>query len=274
MTKAIDAKNLTAQLQYRAAGNPPSTVVHAAVSNCYPGLEMDARNVWRRIFVGIELHEASNFVIGVDDNAPPELRALVNGYRLIEAGGDPIMVPVVGPEQPGGASGPLKDWSGDTSTAMEWSNALARIASQFAGQSVACTFQSVNDQSKVTYALQVRPMLDGALVTRDIAPAGALTQSLCSPWQYDYRQCACFYWAASRPDYVNVEPRPDGTSAGNNWIERDRTVRSPRVYINDDGQDPRLLTTKDLEDAWERSLRFVVRGVDEPPIAGKGAPKK
>ena len=37
---------------YRAAGNPPSTLPHSAISNCFPGLEFDFRNVWRRMFVG------------------------------------------------------------------------------------------------------------------------------------------------------------------------------------------------------------------------------
>ena len=61
--KKIDPKNLTAQLHYRAAGNPPSTVADSAISNCFPGLEFDVRNIWRRLFAGIELHEADNYVV-------------------------------------------------------------------------------------------------------------------------------------------------------------------------------------------------------------------
>src|SRR6266581_8873559 len=68
----LQAKNLTAQLslldqlRYRAGGNPPSTVADAAISNCFPGLEFDFRNIWRRIFDGIELHEATNLVVNAD----------------------------------------------------------------------------------------------------------------------------------------------------------------------------------------------------------------
>jgi hypothetical protein len=29
---------------------------------------------------------------------------------------------------------------------------------------------------------------------------GELMQSLCSPWQHDFRDCACHYWAANHPD--------------------------------------------------------------------------
>ena len=45
MSQSIEAKNLTAQLQYRGAGNPPGMHPYSAISNCFPGLEMDFRNV-------------------------------------------------------------------------------------------------------------------------------------------------------------------------------------------------------------------------------------
>ena len=62
----IDPKNLSAQLTYRAEGNPPGTLPSATISNCFPGLEFDFRNVWRRIFVGIVLHEADNLVVAIE----------------------------------------------------------------------------------------------------------------------------------------------------------------------------------------------------------------
>ena len=98
---------------------------------------------------------------------------------------------------------------------------------------------------------------------------GELTQSLCSPWQSDYRECACFYWAATRPDYVNVEAAQDGASAGSNWMQRDRTATTPRVYLPDDWIDPRLVNYLDLYRHWETSLRFIVGGVDEDPPGPK-----
>src|SRR5262249_9636119 len=55
--KAV-AHNLTAQraqLAYRGRGNPPMSHPMSAISNCFPGLEFDFRNIWRRIFVGIVL---------------------------------------------------------------------------------------------------------------------------------------------------------------------------------------------------------------------------
>ena len=67
------------------------------------------------------------------------------------------------------------------------------------------------------------------LIAEDVATPGELTQSLCSPWQNDYRECGCYYWAASRPDYVNVEPTARGTSIGNNWMARDPGTQVLRV---------------------------------------------
>ena len=84
-------------------------------------------------------------------------------------------------------------------------------------------------------------------------------------WQNDSRECSCFYWAANRPDYVNVEPRADGSSAGNNWMQKNRTATSPKVYINDDWQDERLLSHLDLVSDWEQALRFIIDNNDEPP---------
>jgi hypothetical protein len=106
---------------------------------------------------------------------------------------------------------------------------------------------------------------DSALIAEDMLAPGDLTQSLCAPWQNDYRECACFYWAANRPDYVNVEPRADGASAGNNWMQKDRTAITPKVYINDDWQDERLLSHLDLVTNWEEALRFIIANQDEPP---------
>jgi len=64
----IKPNNVTAkQLLHRATGNPPSTLPNSAISNCFPGLEFDFRNVWRRIFEGVTMHEADNYVLDAVD---------------------------------------------------------------------------------------------------------------------------------------------------------------------------------------------------------------
>jgi hypothetical protein len=281
MSKSIEAKNLSAQLQYRAVGNPPSTLPHTAISNAFPGLEMDFRNIWKRILVGIELHESSNFVVAVEKDAPANVQELANGYRLMHINDVGTMVAVTGPLYAGGPNVSLPDTNfKDPRMPLEWSNALAEIVHKFSSKEVPCTFESLDEPKKtIKVNLVVRPFFDEtdidgekikrAVIARDIAPPGQLTQSLCSPWQNDYRECACFYWAATRPDYVNVEARSDGTSNGNNWMQKDRTADTPDVYVVDDWMDSSLVSYVDLFRHWETSLRFIINGVDEPPLQSK-----
>lgn len=273
MAKRIVAENLAAQLMHRAEGNPPSTMPDAAISNAYPGLEMDIRNLWKCILEGIELHESSNAVVGVDETHLPQCAALKNKYQLIKVQGIPVTATVKGPAVPGGPDGPLPHEGPDSIYPLEWSNALAQIVRDYTGQMVECEFESLDAPvHTLKFDLKVRSVfeevdLDGrkirrAVIARDIAEPGALTQSLCSPWQNDYRECACFYWAASRPDYVNVDNGPDGVSIGHNWMHKNRSALTPKLYVVDDWLDERLLTHEDLMRDWEQALRFVIGNKD------------
>ena len=62
---------------------------------------------------------------------------------------------------------------------------------------------------------------------------GELLQGLCSPWQHDFRDCSCFYWAANHPDIVLGEAYPgefvaaavDESGVSNipiDWLRADR----------------------------------------------------
>ncbi|MGH8967110.1 MAG: hypothetical protein ACRDXB_17530, partial [Actinomycetes bacterium] len=206
---SIEPRNLTAQLQHRAAGNPPSTLPDAAISNCFPGLEFDFRNVWRRLFEGIEVHEARGYVV----RAEGELQRL-EGRVLTQVADIPTLIGVRGPR------GTQEDASLG-SAFLEWSNAMAEVLRTSAGQLVACQFVDPEDPEAVeTVELRIRPLFARSEVTDEPLPLidevmagpGELTQSLCSPWQNDYRECGCYYWAASRPDYVNVESTEQGPS--------------------------------------------------------------
>lgn len=270
--RRIHPKNLTAQLHYRATGNPPGTLPNSAISNCYPGLEFDFRNVWKRILVGIELHEADNYVVRAEN---PQHEHLV-GHRLLRVDGDILVTQVTGPQRPNGSSGLLSTGQNPFGVVpFEWSNALARVLREKAGQKVVCQFTAepskqprplpeIDGSKIIEVELEVRPFFEpgNVVITREMAEPGELTQSLCSPWQNDYRECACYYWAASRPDYVNVEPTTEGTSAGNNWMQKARTPATPRHYILDDRADSRLVTYDELFQKWEEMLRFEIEGKD------------
>ncbi len=254
--------NLSAQLAYRAQGNPPNSLPDTAISNSYPGLEMDFRNVWRRVLQGIVLHESLNFVVDTQDPQYGKLK----GMFLLEIAGIEVTAPITGPDAHG-VVGPLKDSFGNDRMALEWSNALAEVLHKHQGEAVTCVFQSIDGKQRETVHLTVNHFFEpnSALIAEELVEPGALTQSLCAPWQNDYRECACFYWAANRPDYVNVEPGANGASVGNNWMQKDRTASTPRFYISDDWQDERLFSHLDLVTNWEQVLRFIIANQDEPP---------
>jgi hypothetical protein len=265
----LDPKNITAQLRHRAAGNPPSTLPDSAISNCFPGLEFDFRNVWRRMFVGIELHEADNYVLSADDR---RLAHLV-GHRLLKVNETPTVVQLRGPTMPNAPNNVLPG-SGGVAT-MEWSNSLAKVLRENMGGTVTGHFTEKKSPAPVgipdtpskmvVVDLKVRALFGEAegnplpVIDEGRVQPGELTMSLCSPWQNDYRECACYYWAASRPDYVNQEIDASGTSTGATWMAKSH---APTGYIPDDRVDSRLHSYEDLFKDWQGLLKFVVGGKD------------
>ncbi len=228
--------NLTAKAAYNVTGNPPSTRPESGVSNCFPGLEYDHRNLDRRFFPGLVIAFAS---------AGDPSTAIRQGARVIEVDtGDPGLRPTDPSAQ---ALVPalrqaLNDLSGRLDDATLW-------------------FVSTIEQDGVTIALvdDQKAPLDGSIIWRLVrslrpgpvtivveqrsqspAPAdgatagtielagwrrrytdattgvidmsfqpGELTQSLCSPWMHDFRDCSCTYWASNHPDIV-LAPLPPG----------------------------------------------------------------
>lgn len=282
---ALTARNLSAQrhrdVNFVARGNPVSTRPVSSVANCTPGLEVDFRAVWRRVFEGIVLREYDNLVVEVTDPSLNHLR----GRRLLRisyAGAKPFltMATAIGPS-PADTVNQSVVYATDANPAglapLEWSNALARMLHARVGQTVTCDFTTTpewygqvpwsdktdNDGNLpyVTHELKVREFFeaDTAVISRVLAEAGELTQGLCSPWQNDYRECSCYYWAAARPDFINVVPTSAGVSAGDNWLQKERTGD----YVPDDYVDSRMVLYDDLFTNWEKWLRFAVGGKDD-----------
>lgn len=284
--------NRTAQLHYEAAGNPESSRPVTAVANCCPGLEVDFRAVWRRLFKGVVLREYDNLVVDVDEDAQPEIQCL-KGQRLLRIRlpgiAKPIltMTPITGPatSDPDGAIALTTQSNPNGLACLEWSNALAPVLGAFQGKTVTCDFTDMsieeaavqqpcteNPKNYISLDIEVRHFFeaDTAVISRELAEAGELTQGLCSPWQNDYRECSCYYWASARPDYVNVEPASNGLSKGDNWLQKERTGR----YVPDDYSDTRLVLYDDLFEAWERWLRIQIGGRDATDTGVQGQSEK
>ncbi|MDQ2990120.1 MAG: hypothetical protein M3R60_13555, partial [Pseudomonadota bacterium] len=118
---SISASNLSAQIHHRGTGNPASVLPRSAISNCFPGLEFDFRNLWRRAFEGIVLVENNNYVVAAE---APEFEHLVTRRLLRFAGLDVgTMVATSGPVFPNGDPGPLASAANPNAVSfMEWSN--------------------------------------------------------------------------------------------------------------------------------------------------------
>ncbi len=289
----LTPRNLAAQMHYEAMGNPISSRPITSVANCCPGLEVDFRAVWRRLFKGVELREYDNLVVRVDaDDCDAETKmkvANLTGRRLLQivtpdGVHHPTTTPIKGP-----ASSDLLGFIELTTqenpeglAPLEWSNALSDLH-RYAGEHVRCDFsrercwetqialvepKGDDPGNYESVDLVVRPFFeaDTAVISEALAKAGELTQGLCSPWQNDYRECSCYYWASARPDFVNVETGPDGLSKGDNWFQRKRTGS----YVPDDYADGRLVLYDELFGGWENILKFQIEGRDVPDSPPEG----
>jgi hypothetical protein len=258
----IFPRNLTARAEFSVAGNPIVTRPEDAVANCYPGLELDVRNLDRRFFPGLVF----NFVepdgaklayadapldpdFQLDSDAPEKKRVreilqiskeiIQTLYAKLTDNDDELVASKLG----------------EGSWYLDWIEVKrSRISTTdgrdpLTGLTVWRLIRGLRP-GPVSIGLKRRDKSDKPVVlhgwrrlytdptTGVISGAyqpGELMQGLCSPWQHDFRDCYCHYWASNRPDLVfgDVYPGesvlPDGEAEDPSlnipldWMRADRS---------------------------------------------------
>jgi hypothetical protein len=247
-------RNLTARAAAVVSGNPVVTRPEDAVANYFPGLELDGRNLDRRFFPGLvfdfiwyedEGSAADHYgarLAYVDALEDPDLQsgtpAAQNLIQALTAGNDAEAL----------SSGVwYLDWLEQgrkriSVRGLEGSQ-IWRIVRSLEPRELTIGLRRRsagrrrNGQRQVTLHGWRRRYTDPRTgVISGAYQPGELMQGLCSPWQHDFRDCACFYWASNHPDLVygavaRDEPTlPGGTAADPqrantrlDWLRADRS---------------------------------------------------
>ncbi|MDQ4020708.1 MAG: hypothetical protein M3257_03565 [Actinomycetota bacterium] len=237
-------RNRTARLaQLRAAGNPVTAELESGVGNCFPGLEVDLRNVDRRFFpfLAVDFVDDSVLVVEValaraEQELPPG--ALLDGLRQIE--GTPA-----GTWRLTRLTGEFAGFGARSWTVAELGNqgrppdpwTAVRLLQP--GTQVEITVaRSGPAQSLTLVATRASYLTDDGAFAEMFEP-GELTQSLCSPWTHDFRDCACYYWASNHPDIVKPALPPGVEVDDPDWAIQALWLRSDKLAAPPPAADPR-----------------------------------
>ena len=256
-------------------GNPVSTRLESGVGNCFPGLECDLRNLERRFFPFLEVNirDAQINVASVDMAGVKT--AANNGqitadtasiYQQIDSGvsagrnwtitqmqgtfgllgPQTLIIADLRPPSAGANRRPPDAWT------------AIRLLTE--GTQVQLTLRQ-GSTTRVLEGERARYLDDNGALAEMFLP-GELTQSLCSPWTHDFRDCGCFYWASNHPDIaLPLLPNPAPITPEINtyvpWERADRTLNVLPAPATVD--DPAELNYYEINAKWQ-SLNFVIEG--------------
>ncbi|MFB8398672.1 ferritin-like domain-containing protein [Streptomyces yangpuensis] len=243
-------RNLTARADYQVRGNPSGSRPESGVDNCFPGLEFDQRNLDTAFFPGlrVDFHRAEGARVLSAAAGPPYpdglvdadvsdglrplyVRALCGRTTVDQTEERAVTVDCTGMDGldvwrrvhdllPGRIAvlvGPLPDrnYPGPPLDEVRELNDL-RLRSR------GYVRRGANDEVEVALLVadRARYLDDDGVIEPSAYRPGELTRSLCAPWQYDFRDCGCYYWAASKPD---VTSNADGSVPEVNFLRRDRS---------------------------------------------------
>lgn len=258
-------------------GNPMSTRLESGVGNCFPGLEFDLRNLERRFFPFLEIdirNDESPTTIRVVSVDLPGIRLASNSDQLsadgvaayrkldagIKSGGTWNITEMEGIFGPLGkhalriadlqfpSAGP-KRVPPDPWTAI-------RLLTE--GSEIHLKIES-GENFVSLFGKRARYLDDNGALAAMFLP-GELTQSLCSPWTHDFRDCACFYWASNHPDIVLPTASSAGTSLPklDTYVPWERKDRDPdKLPAAASVNSPVNLSHYEINEKWQ-SLNFVL----------------
>jgi hypothetical protein len=271
--RKLREKNPTPHL---VAGNPISTRLESGIGNCFPGLECDLRNLERRFFPFLEMDmpDAEITLFGVDMEGAEAARAAgkitkaaLDAYTTLNAGGAWTV------ETMSGTFGPLGRLTLTIAKLNTPSTGAYRLPPDpwtavrllTEGTDVRLVLRRSDSKlpaKRVTLTAKRARYLgdDGALAAMFLP--GELTQSLCSPWTHDFRDCACYYWASNHPD-IALPPLPSAPTKDPKWNiavpweRRDRTVDKLPAPATVKDPTPVELRYFEINQRWQ-SLNFVI----------------
>jgi Ferritin-like len=260
------------------AGNPVSTRLESGIGNCFPGLECDLRNLERRFFpcLEVDIEDQAITIVGVDMAAAA---AAVSAGQLSHRATAALRV--IESQLKSGPAWTIDQVSGVFGHYGKLNVRIATLNAPTDGHNrrppdAWTAIRMLPERSAVTIhcrRIGQKPVrvtglrssyLDhhGALAAA--FQPGELTQSLCSPWTHDFRDCGCFYWASNHPDIAKppIQQSVPETPDWNRPVPWERADRTP-------GKLPPRSTAADSSDVeldhyeinhrWQE-LNFVLAG--------------
>lgn len=221
-------RNATAKSHHWVTGNPVTTRPETGVDNSYPGLELDQRNLDKRFFPGLEFElHATGVLRTIDAEMHSVLLEALTADQLRKGVVLRALHGIFGEERDGTRKytrtfnrfeeldqwrvihdlepGPLAIALAPLNDGPSDEEIFTAFASFVAGDNAEPQITH-DDNGNLAYAFVAgsrAAYLDrhGVIDPAEYRP-GDLTRSLCSPWQYDFALCGCFYWASNKPDIV------------------------------------------------------------------------
>jgi hypothetical protein len=250
----LHPRNVTAWQTELVTGNAVTTRLESGVGNCFPGLECDIRNLERRFFPHLVVDFFGNTIVVAEVDLqgaraaglPPEALALYETMAQDVANPDPNLFWTI--EAITGDFGPfgplnltMNNLGGEDQPADAWT--AVRLLPE--GQDVTIRLSRNGQQGTGTLRAPRLAYVDETGALNAAFQPGELTQSLCSPWTHDFRDCGCFYWASNHPDIAQPQ-RPLGIPPTAEW---DRPVPWQRARQGSFGNppDPAVANTRGPE---------------------------